>query len=283
MLHRSLLMYSSFSYSCGMEEKDYSGIFLEFLSILYGPVWLICSCWKIHQLCPPPIFSFWLLWIPAISLSFTWGFCCHEGFYREADTFTTQGRSEKQKSLLGSFYHVCVVARALPRTKSSVIKCETALLTSPFLCKSFNAMPLDSATHSTHGKHRMSWPALCCCKLHKFIVFLLSHARKDAITLITYSHSDVSINILKPLNTALNSVMYIQKAWEPGEQIPDVRDCKLKRFSPCPCSRSSIAKQLMLLQQQDRRLWLQHIFQAHRSHFLTACVPAVALCIPAAV
>lgn len=169
------------------------------------------------------------------------------------------------------------------RTKSSVIKCQTALLTSPLLYKSFNAMPLDSATHSAHGKHRMSRPVLCCCKLHKLIFFLLSHARKDAITLITYSHSDVSINILKPVNTALNSVMYIRKAWELGERIPDVRDCKWKRWSPCPCSWSSIAKQLMLLQQQDRRLWLQHIFQAHRSHFLTACVPAVALCIPAAV
>lgn len=45
--------------------------------------------------------------------------------------------------------------------------------------------------------------------------------------------------------------MYIQKAWELGEWIPDVRDCKLKRWSLCPCSRSSIAKQLMLLQQED--------------------------------
>lgn len=212
-------------------------------------------------------------------------FCCHEGFYRKAPSLIHSPPREevKNKSLSGSFYHVCVVARALPRTKSSVIKHETALLTSPSLYKSFNAMPLDSATHSTHGKHRISRPVLCCCKLHKFIFFLLSHARKDAITLITYSHSDVSINILKPVNTPLNSVMYIKKAWELGERIPDVRDCKLKRFSLCPCSWSSIAKQLMLLQQQDRRLWLQPIFQAHRSRLLTACVPAVALCIPAAV
>lgn len=86
MLRRSLLMYSSFGYSWGMEEEGYSGIFLEFLSILCGPVWLICSCWKIHELCPPPKILLLITLNSSIISSFTvhvfFFFCGHEGFYR---------------------------------------------------------------------------------------------------------------------------------------------------------------------------------------------------------
>lgn len=53
----------------------------------------------------------------------------------------------------------------------------------------------------------------------------------------------------------LLTMMYTQhKLWELEDWIPDVHECKLKKWSQCPCSCSSIAKHLPL--QCWNRVWL---------------------------
>lgn len=144
-------------------------------------------------------------------------------------------------------------------TETSVIKHETALLTSPPFIEAFQCFTIRLCHPLWHW---MSQPVHCA-------VANKSYTRKYALTFVTHSSFSfwfLSINFLKPVNTALNSLMYFQqKVWELGEWIPG-HNCKLK-WSLCLSSWSSIPKHLIMeCYNKTADSDLQHIFQAHRSH-----------------